>query len=139
MARPRTFKAGELLTAANLNSAFSAVANDTLEEALTHINNGELFIDGNWYQQSGTMAYPAGAFTTATAGVYYRTAYVNRPYTPPPGWKFNYSIQQTNGLTFLSTGESTTKSTTDTLRILQIGSSGTTLGTYIAWTLIREG
>lgn len=135
----KVFYEGETLTADALNAALKEAANDLIEEALKHINNGEIFIDGTWYQQSGTMAYPAGAFTTATNGVYYRTAYVNRPYTAPPGWKFNYSIQQTNGLTFLSTGESTTKSTTDTLRILQIGSSGATLGTYIAWTLIREG
>ena len=131
------FKAGELFTAAKINKALQVAANDLIEEALNHINNGEIRINGQWYRTSGTIPYPAGSFLTATTDVYYRTASVQRPFEPPAGWRFNYTMQETTGLTFVSTAQSGSGGT-DTIRILQLANYGTNAGTKLTWTLVKD-
>ncbi|MGV4289488.1 hypothetical protein QEV12_10495 [Trueperella pyogenes] len=90
MATVPTFKAGELLTAQKLNDALAAT-DDAVQTLIDRMNNDEILINGQWYRRSGKVsARDAGPANYSAMPVVYWTAYINYPFSPPPGWGFEF-------------------------------------------------
>ncbi|WP_341740596.1 hypothetical protein [Trueperella pyogenes] len=86
----KTFQEGETLTAQDLNDALKA-ADDEVQNLINRMNNDEILINGQWYRRSGKVsARDAGAANYSAMPVVYWTAYINYPFSPPPGWSFEF-------------------------------------------------
>lgn len=86
----KTFQEGETLTAQDLNDALKA-ADDEVQNLINRMNNDEILINGQWYRRSGKVsARDAGAANYSAMPVVYWTAYINYPFSPPPGWGFEF-------------------------------------------------
>lgn len=131
----KTFQEGETLTAQDLNDALAA-ADDDAQSLITRMNNNEIRINGSWYRQSGVMSFPRiSAFSSAGGGVYHASVAVSRPYQPPAGWEFEYFVMGTQAVTLAQ--KSATNSTTDEIRVIQIGWDFAGAPSRLGWRLIK--
>lgn len=98
---------------------------------------GSVIIDGRSYRLSGTVRAPSFSFARNDGGVWSGTVSVPVPYTPPSGWTFTWTCQETTGYTMVSCVDRVPVSNVQRLRVMQAGSNATSALTWLAWQLIK--
>ena len=93
-------------------------------------------IGGTDYLLSGSVTCPAHTWS-GTLPVHYTTVKVPIPYNPPFPWTFAWSVQESTGFTFASSGHRFPTGGTHEVRLLQVGHSGTTNIKRLQWQLVN--
>lgn len=96
-----------------------------------------IIIDGKRYPLNGMIDVSYVKLSTAASGVYYASLKVPEPYTPPPGWRFEFFCGQSTAYTIVTTAQPPSVSEY-TVRVIQIASNANNALKKIGWRLIPE-
>lgn len=107
-------------------------------------NENQALISGQWYRISGQVEAPS--FSWAISGgstegngkktIYAATAYILLPYTPPPGYTFDWSCGASSGWTFVATAGIHSTSNQG-VRIIQVFNDDVKALTKLTWRLVK--
>ena len=103
----------------------------------TQGNPGEIVIGGTAYPTSGVVASPGWTVARTDGGIYSGNMAVSQPFARPAGWTFTWSVQATEGYTFISTADRVPTNGKQTLRVLQVNSNSTTALAWLVWQLVK--
>lgn len=80
--------------------------------------DGKILINGQLYNFTGVIRNFPRPRLELRNGHYAASVNVKHPFTPPSGYKFTYTAEESSGFTFVSRGSETLTETT--IRILQV-------------------
>ena len=103
----------------------------------TQGNPGEIVINGTAYPTSGVIVSPGWTVARTDGNIYAGNMDVTQPFAPPAGWTFTWSVQESQGYTFISTATREPVNGKQTLRVLQVGSNSTTVLSRLVWQLVK--
>lgn len=99
---------------------------------------GEIVINGTAYPTSGVVDSPGWTVARTDGNIYTGNLDVSPPFTPPTGWTFTWSVQNSSGYTFIATSaRAPVAGGTQRLRVMQVGANSTTALKELAWHLTK--
>lgn len=96
-----------------------------------------IIVDGQRYPLSGMINIGNINYSSAGSGVYYASLKIAEPYTPPPGWRFEFFCGQSTAYTIVTTAQPASVSEY-TVRVIQIASNANNALKKIGWRLVPE-
>lgn len=108
----------------------------TLDAIGTGVPENSIYVSGQWYEQSGTQSVPSFEWSNISDNWWATTISISWPFTPPPGYGFNYTVDNTNGHTIIQAVNRTLTSGSTTCRLLNYAHQAPSVKTVI-WQLVK--
>ena len=98
-----------------------------------------IWVNGNSYQRTGTVAAPSYSFSGTTNSISYATVSVPVPYDPPPNWTFKWSVAEADRWLFLDNSTRFPTNGRMAVRLIQISNTDPGHLKRLQWELVYSG